>query len=110
MPTQTAKPFDPLFTELYDALMAQIEPELTSVMLPRLDELYADETPEEKAARGDRYKKAFALFEERFGSLVATWRGELQTLKRSAVLGQIERATSEDAQRLGDIDSAITQA
>ncbi len=49
---------------LYDVIMAQIEPELTSAAAPTLAALYADETDEEAADRAERYAEAFALFDE----------------------------------------------
>ncbi len=49
---------------LYDAIMAEIEPELTSQMAPTLKERYQRETTAEKAERMARYEQAFALFDE----------------------------------------------
>ncbi len=59
-PTQTtgAKQTE-LFLELYDHLMAEIEPELMSFSIPCLADYYKDETPEEKSEREERYARAF---------------------------------------------------
>lgn len=56
---------------LYDAIMAEIEPELTSTMAPTLKQRYRHETAPEKAARMARYEEAFALFDEMVPKVMA---------------------------------------
>ena len=50
-------------TEIYDLLMQDIEPELTSSRVHGLKEKYANETPEEHAERMARYDRAFGEYE-----------------------------------------------
>lgn len=48
-----------IFMQIYDMLMAEIEPELMTISLPHLSEVYADETALEAVARQERYARAF---------------------------------------------------
>ena len=52
--------------EIYNMIMASIEPELVSGQIPQLKEKYKNETPEQKKERGERYKKAFAEYDKRY--------------------------------------------
>lgn len=46
------------FTDLYNFVMSGLEPELTTDVMPYLDEMYEDETPAEQAERLERYQSA----------------------------------------------------
>ncbi len=48
-------PGDLSLEDLYDVIMETIEPDLTSKNIGTLDEKYADETAEQRKARGLRY-------------------------------------------------------
>jgi hypothetical protein len=66
MPTQTQNPASSSFNEdLYNILMGAIEPDLTTNMIPVLDEVYFGETLEEHNARMQRYTKAVEAFRTR---------------------------------------------
>lgn len=56
--------------QLYDTLMAEIEPELQTVALPTLNAKYAGESSEETVRRMDRYTKAFREYEKRMRALL----------------------------------------
>src|SRR4051812_49121399 len=49
--------------QLYDIVMARIEPELTSEGMKTLDERAKNETKEQKITRLERYQKAFDTFD-----------------------------------------------
>lgn len=49
---------------LYDSIMAEIEPDLTTSELPKLTEKYRSESIEELKARGRRYFQAFQKIKE----------------------------------------------
>ncbi len=51
---------------LYDTIMGQIEPDLTTGQIDHLDEKYKGETDEEKKQRHAAYEEAFVLFEKIF--------------------------------------------
>ena len=73
--TQTA--MSPTVEEVYNLIMREIEPELTTDMLPTLGELYPDETPQEWKKRQERYQRAFALYETRFTALMDQWKQDI---------------------------------
>ena len=96
--TQTTHPGTSTFPDialLYDRLMAEIEPELTSVMIPELSKRYAQETKEEAKAREERYKKAFALFLPMWQSFLKEHNVFLQTLQKRA-MKQFEKTELEE--------------
>ncbi len=64
----------PTGTEVYDALMGAIDPELLSANLEHLDDAYASETQEARKVRYERYSDAFAKYDQAF----AVWQTELQ--------------------------------
>lgn len=49
---------------IYDTLMAEIEPDLTSENIVKLDEKYRDESEEDRKVRMERYTLAFEMFNE----------------------------------------------
>ena len=49
---------------IYDTLMAEIEPDLTSENIVKLDEKYRDESEDDRKARMERYTLAFDTFNE----------------------------------------------
>lgn len=49
---------------VYDTLMQEIEPDLTTGSIRTLDTKYAGESPEEREIRMERYTLAFEVFEQ----------------------------------------------
>jgi predicted transcriptional regulator len=62
--------------DVYDALMSEIEPELTSSQIPLLAKKYAKESASDKAARLKRYNAAYVSYGEAFKK----WSDELNQL------------------------------
>jgi len=75
--------------QLYNLLMAEIEPELLTMVVPHLDEIYKDENPEQKARRAKRYAKAFALFLKRQTAFLEACKHQLLDVK-SLVLEAVQ--------------------
>ncbi len=75
----------PEMEEIYNLLMAQIEPDLMTEKLSRLSELYPNETPQEWNARQQRYQRALALYEERFTALMKQWEADIVAARNSLV-------------------------
>lgn len=64
--TKQTGPADQAFNEdLYNILMGAIEPDLTTVMIPILEEMYLGETEDEYRTRMARYADAIDRFKER---------------------------------------------
>lgn len=60
--------------EIYNLIMGEIEPELTTYILPFLDGWYQSETVEEKQDRVARYERAFEEFQRRFSQFMQAGR------------------------------------
>ena len=85
--------------QLYDEIMAKIEPELTTTQLPSLAEKYKNETPEQAKARAERYSKAFLAYEKAYVPYV----GELNrglTDYRKELLKAVENEEREQRMNL----------
>ncbi len=95
-------------TELYDSIMKDIEPELLSDNLPLLKEKYANETPEERAARAARYSVAYAEYDKRFMKNCEDWNAQLHTYKRDALHQTEHKLKSKEAAELESIESSLT--
>jgi hypothetical protein len=96
---------EPDVVRLYDLLMGNIEPELMSENMSIADEMYADETSDERKKRYLHYDQCFAVLEKRFDVVMSMWREELvkfkdaskETLKsrvRSAAHAALARSVS----------------
>lgn len=83
----TTLPSIPNVQELYDTLMAPIEPELTSGERPKLKAKYRYESPDHQDARHRRYAAAFRKYYTALGNFVdettrqfkSCWREDLRT-------------------------------
>lgn len=89
------EPVLPQGDEFYDALMAQIEPDLVSTQLPLLEARYVGETPEQQQARQDRYDAAFAEFDRRSAEEISKLDRDVQEYK-SASQKEMEQASREE--------------
>lgn len=92
-------------TILYDSLMAEIEPELTTIRLPSLQEDYEDETEEEAAGRGDRYRKAFQIFGELWGEFFMECQGKMREYEDLAMSYIARKSGAADAKRMGELEN-----
>ena len=71
--------------ELYDRIMGSIDPELTTAGLAGLREKYANETPQEKAARAERYTRAFEEYQKRLADHGIAWSTQFAIYQREAL-------------------------
>lgn len=94
--------------EIYDSIMAGIDPELTTAGLETLDTKYTTETEEEKAARAARYDSAFAEYDKQFDAYNSKWMESLRTYKRTAIASvEKENRDTEDRAALDSIESSL---
>jgi len=94
--------------DFYDLIMFDIEPELTTYMIPDLEVIYKDETKEERKMRAERYAEAFAEFEHRFKLLMSLWKGEINYFKDDVLSKLKSSAKKEDLSKLKDIEKIIS--
>lgn len=86
----------PTGAEIYDGLMADIEPDLVSDAIPLIDAKYAGETPEQTAERLARYNAAYAEYDRQF----TQWADEMEVLVN---------AYRKDALKLEEQDSKVQE-
>lgn len=84
--------------EMYDMIMARIEPDLMTHMLPLLDDLYSYETPEQRAAREEWYTKVFAQFEIEYARFANGMKNYYTSVRKKAL--SMVRAVKEDAEKV----------
>lgn len=95
--------------EIYDEIMASIEPELTSASLTTLAEKYANETPEEGAARAQRYDAAFTEYDKRYATYMADMGGKVRSLQRTVRAGiESDEHADEEQQSLTNLEATIS--
>jgi len=68
----------------YDVLMGPIEPELTSSVRPTLSEKYHRETPEQRQARLQRYRRAFAEYDRQMAHSASLLQAQAREQRRQA--------------------------
>lgn len=95
--------------ELYDLLMADIEPDLVTSTIPTLEEKYRGESPEDAKKRAERYAKAFVTFEERFQTVVAFWKKGLGRLKKDALAEYGAKVNEQDSEKLKSFGNLFTE-
>lgn len=74
----------PTGKQVYDALMAKIEPELLADAIPALEEKYKDEAKEARAARYKRYREAFVQYDRTFAAFAAELRKAVDACRAEA--------------------------
>ena len=75
----------PSADEIYDSLMASIEPELTSDNLSRIVEMTANETLEQRTTRADRYMRAFEAYDKKLLAHFNDWNQAFALYKKSSM-------------------------
>lgn len=97
-------------TEVYDAIMQAIEPDLLSTNVGSLDEKYNGESESEKQERMQRYARAIVEYEKKYKDYLAGKRTEIRTFGRDSVR-MIERAhDTKEEKTLSSLESEISQA
>jgi hypothetical protein len=87
---------------VYDQIMAEIEPDLLTNVIPTLETKYAGETPEQAAARSQRYDAAFAEYDKRYAVRMTQMDGQVHTLQKTV------RTGIETDERHGEEDTLTT--
>ena len=93
--------------ELYDLVMHEIEPELTTAVLPTLEELYKDETDAEYAVRKERYANAMKEYARRVEHITEEWKKTLHESKKAIVANYQKQSTEQKGSILSDLEDEI---
>ena len=96
--------------QIYNAIMSQIEPELVTTSTVKVDASMPGETPEEFAARMERYRKAFALYEQCFDAYVAHVREESRQTRLDARHAAEQKLHDEDEAEANKLLTEMTHA
>lgn len=96
--------------EVYDRIMGEIELELTSAVLPTLQEKYKSETPEQTQERLVRYEKAFAEYDRRYAEYQANLQGKVHTFHRTTIQFVEGKAKADDDNAINSLESSIANA
>ncbi len=73
----------PTGQQVYDALMVDIEKELLAGNAQDIDAAHADETPDQRQQRYERYLEAFINFDKAFAALTAQLHQAVETCKQN---------------------------
>lgn len=93
--------------QIYNLIMAGIEMDLTTEMIPHLDILYEDETPEETIERGERYAEAFAEFEGQYKAFVNGWKSYYMDVRSKALHLKRDADEKNDATDTSALEQSI---
>ncbi len=96
-------PTIPSTVELYDLLMKDIEPELTSRSIATLTTKYRKETREEAAKRAERYAKAFQEYDRRLEKYIGDLNAAIRKFGKEAASSM---EALESAMTSVDVDAA----
>jgi hypothetical protein len=88
--TSIKPPVIPTGQEIFDAIMGQIEPELTSVGVKTLEAKYKNETATDSYERRKRYALAYERYEKAYDETMATLHTQVDRYRRSS-FAQVEQ-------------------
>lgn len=97
----------PTGEELYNFLMKDIEADLLTDQLPLLDEKYKSETPDQAAARAQRYDKAFAEYEKRLAAYMAELNAKVREYQRTAMQSIEGQERAEEEKKLDGLEQQM---
>ena len=100
-------PVIPSATEIYDAIMSAIEPDLISSANPLLAEKYSSETDAEKKVRKERYKKAFKEYDAQYTEASKRLMSAVRSYKKDSFVELEKRVAQENAELLSELESTI---
>ncbi len=94
---------------IYDSIMVEIEPDLTSDKVHRLDALHPNETEAKKKERMKRYAAAFKKYEERYKEYRQQQTEKLRRFGKGLVQSVERKHSSADAKVMDDLESQMSQ-
>lgn len=93
---------------LYDEIMRWIEPDLLLNVIPHHDELYGQETAEQREQRMKWYERAFVQFDRICDGFTDQFYAFAQELKHFALDRHRTEETHVNAANLSPVESALT--
>lgn len=96
--------------EVYDRIMRDIEPELTSAQMPLLSKKYEGETPDAAKMRADRYAQAFAEYDRRYAQYLSEIEGQVRSFGRTVFVSTEQLTKDDDTPVMQGLESAMSAA
>ncbi len=100
-------PSIPTGQELYDAIMRNIEPELTSAESANLEKKYQGETPDQKQRRMQRYQLALDQYDRAYSEYIETLQTQVTRYKKQSLAEAEVEDRARDENLLGSIAQAF---
>jgi hypothetical protein len=94
--------------ETYDAIMGQIDPELTTSKLPLLDEKYKTETQEQTLARKEKYVRSFQAYDEKFREYRREIEQRSQSYQRSVMAANESLQRGSESAQMSAIETEFS--
>ncbi len=91
-------------------MQTKSQPELTTDMLPLLEELYAEEKPEDRIERGKWYAEALSMFEVQYKGFVNGWKNYYVDLRKKVESLARKTAEKNDEADTSSIEQSIQQS
>lgn len=82
-PGSVARPTIPTGRELYDIIMVEIEPELTTANLETLEDRYKGESSDEFAKRKERYALAMERYQQAYQDYIETLQVQVERYRKA---------------------------
>lgn len=106
---QTLNPTEHTGLWLYDLIMKDLEPDLCSTNIDRLEEIYPEgsESLLDERARMERYEKAFASFETQIASMKDIRLADAKELKKEMQQKIAKKEKTERTEEVSDVESKL---
>lgn len=95
---------------VYDMIMGEIEPDLTTSQLPLLQQKYAGESPKETQKRSERYKSAFIEYKKRYAQYKAKQDDALRSYGHTLMSSVEDKSNAKEKAVLTNLESSISQS
>jgi hypothetical protein len=93
--------------DIYDMIMAAIEPELMTVNIPQLEEMYQDETPEARGVRFQHYTECYRLYDEAYAQWSANLKTTVDQYRKSALRSAEEESREAEQAKMEKLLSSF---
>lgn len=97
----------PTGADVYDSIMGNIEPDLLSSNIEKLDAQYEGETEEQRQARYDRYEQAYARYDEEYAIWEANLQQDVVAYRRAALQSAEAESRSEEQNVLAQLEQGF---
>lgn len=93
---------------IYDAIMREIEPDLTTEMIPTLAEKYATEPEAARMERAKRYNEAFAAYDKEYAAYSKRLDEDLRRRKKEAVEKAEETTRVKEDAHMRELEASMS--